>query len=138
VFRGFQIARRAKDPFGALLAAGITLWIITKALLNIAVMLSLVPPTGVALPFISYGGSSLVTVMAGAGLLLSVARVTSRPPASEGKSKRADHGHEWGNRWPRLSGASHRRGTTPARGGTVICGQRRRIRTSLDGRSGHP
>lgn len=116
VFRGFQIARRAKDPFGALLAAGITLWIITKALLNIAVMLSLVPPTGVALPFISYGGSSLVTVMAGAGLLLSVARVTSRPPASEGKTKRADHDRGWGNRWSRLSGDSSRRGTPPARG----------------------
>jgi cell division protein FtsW len=116
VFRGLQIARRSNDPFGALLAAGITLWIITKALLNIAVMLSLVPPTGVALPFISYGGSSLVTVMAGAGLLLSVARVSSRPPVPEGKTKRADHDRGWGNRWSRLSGDSSRRGTPPARG----------------------
>jgi cell division protein FtsW len=116
VFRGLQIARRSNDPFGALLAAGITLWIITKALLNIAVMLSLVPPTGVALPFISYGGSSLVTVMAGAGLLLSVARVSSRPPVPEGKTKRADHDRGWGNRWSRLSGDSRRRGTPPARG----------------------
>jgi cell division protein FtsW len=116
VFRGLQIARRSNDPFGALLAAGITLWIITKALLNIAVMLSLVPPTGVALPFISYGGSSLVTVMAGAGLLLSVARITSRPPVSEGKTKRANHDRGWGNRWSRLSGNSSRRGAPPARG----------------------
>jgi cell division protein FtsW len=107
VFRGFQIARQAKDPFGGLLAAGITLWIITKALLNIAVMLSLVPPTGVALPFISYGGSSLVTVMAGAGLLLSISRVTSRPPAPEGKN-RANDDRGWGNRWSRLSGDSRR------------------------------
>jgi cell division protein FtsW len=116
VFRGLQIARRSNDPFGALLAAGITLWVITKALLNIAVMLSLVPPTGVALPFISYGGSSLVTVMAGAGLLLSVARITSRPPVPEGKSKRANHDRGWGNRWSRLSGDSGRRGAPPARG----------------------
>ena len=107
VFRGFQIARRAKEPFGGLLAAGMTLWIITKALLNIAVMLSLVPPTGVALPFISYGGSSLVTVMAGAGLLLSVSRVTSRPPAQEGKN-RANDDRGWGNRWSRLSSDSRR------------------------------
>lgn len=72
--RGFQIAQRAGDPFGALLATGLTIWIITKALLNIAVMLSLVPPTGVVLPFISFGGSSLVTLMIGVGLLLSVQR----------------------------------------------------------------
>jgi cell division protein FtsW len=115
VFRGLQIARRSNDPFGALLAAGITLWVITKALLNIAVMLSLVPPTGVALPFISYGGSSLVVVMAGAGLLLSVARISSRPPVPEGKSKRANHDRGWGNRWSRLSGDSSRRGAPPAR-----------------------
>ncbi|HEX2619637.1 MAG TPA: FtsW/RodA/SpoVE family cell cycle protein, partial [Phototrophicaceae bacterium] len=76
VARGFTIARRATDPFGALLAAGLTIWVAVKALLNIAVMLALVPPTGVTLPFISFGGSSLVTLMAGVGLLLSVQRVT--------------------------------------------------------------
>lgn len=74
-FRGFQIANRAVDPFGALLAAGITIWLVSKAILNIAVMIALVPATGAALPFISFGGSPLVTVMAGAGLLISVARV---------------------------------------------------------------
>lgn len=116
VFRGFQIARKAKDSFGGLLAAGLTLWVITKALLNIAVMLSLVPPTGVALPFISYGGSSLVTVMAGAGFLLSISRVTSRPAAPEGKSKRANYDRGWGNRWSRLSGDSRRRSAPPPRG----------------------
>ena len=78
--RGFQIARRANDPFGALLAAGMTVWIATKALLNIAVMTALVPPTGAALPFISFGGSSLVTLMAGTGLMISVARVSAQSP----------------------------------------------------------
>lgn len=76
VLRGFYIARRAADPFGALLAAGITVWVAVKALLNIAVMLALIPPTGVNLPFISYGGSSLVTLLVGVGFLLSVQRVS--------------------------------------------------------------
>lgn len=76
--RGFQTARRAADSFGGLLAAGVTIWIVAKALLNIAVMTAVVPSTGVPLPFVSYGGSSLVVVMAGAGVLLSVARVRAR------------------------------------------------------------
>lgn len=76
--RGFQTSRRAPDTFGALLAAGITVWIVAKALLNIAVMTALVPPTGAVLPFISFGGSSLVVLMAGTGLLLSVGRVQTR------------------------------------------------------------
>ena len=59
-----------------LLAAGITIWVATKALLNIAVMLALVPPTGVTLPFISYGGSSLVTLLVGVGFLLSIQRIS--------------------------------------------------------------
>lgn len=104
VFRGLQIARRAHEPFGMLLAAGVTLWIITKALLNIAVMLSLVPPTGVALPFISFGGSSLVVIMAGAGLLLSIARVSARQNSPEGRASSAIDDRGWGNRWTRLSG----------------------------------
>lgn len=108
VWRGLSIARRARDPFGSLLAAGITLWVISKALLNIAVMLSLVPPTGVALPFISFGGSSLVVVMAGAGLLLSISRVTALTQTPEGRGARADLDRGWGNRWSRLSGAGRR------------------------------
>lgn len=75
VIRGLQIARRAVDNFGAMLAAGVTIWIAIKALLNIAVMTALVPPTGASLPFISFGGSSLVVVMSGVGLLLSIYRV---------------------------------------------------------------
>jgi cell division protein FtsW len=75
VVRGLQIARRATDNFGALLASGLTIWIAIKALLNIAVMTGMVPPTGASLPFISFGGSSLVVVMAGVGLLLSISRV---------------------------------------------------------------
>ena len=73
-YRGFQIAGKAKDAFGALLAAGITIWILTKAMLNVAVMTGLLPPSGLPLPFISFGGSSLVVLLVGVGLLLSVRR----------------------------------------------------------------
>jgi cell division protein FtsW len=78
VIRGLQIARRAVDNFGALLAAGIIIWIAFKALLNIAVMTGRIPTTGAPLPFISFGGSSLVVLMTGVGLLLSIARVRLR------------------------------------------------------------
>jgi cell division protein FtsW len=78
VWRGIQIARRSLDYFGALMAAGLIVWIAIKALLNIAVMTAMVPPTGASLPFISFGGSSLVVVMAGVGLMLSIARVRAR------------------------------------------------------------
>ena len=78
VIRGIQIARRSVDHFGALLAAGLTIWIAIKALLNIAVMTAVIPPTGAPLPFISFGGSSLVVLLIGTGLLLSVSRVSAR------------------------------------------------------------
>ncbi len=78
IYRGFTIARRSDDPFGKLLAAGVTCWLAYDAMLNIAVMIALVPPTGVPLPFISFGGSSLVAALAGVGLMLNVSRQVSR------------------------------------------------------------
>jgi cell division protein FtsW len=83
IWRGFVIARKAPDLFGALLAAGICLWIAIDAMLNIAVMTALVPPTGLPLPFISFGGSSLVSAMAGVGLVLSVSRQAGQAPPPE-------------------------------------------------------
>lgn len=103
--RGFQIARRSVDPFGAILGAGLTIWIVGKALLNIAVMTAVVPPTGAPLPFISYGGSSLVVVMAGTGLLLSVARVAASQNTPERRKASANHDRGGGNGRPRLSRA---------------------------------
>jgi cell division protein FtsW len=76
--RGFRISRNAPDSFGSLLAAGMTVAIVVEALFNIAVMASVVPLIGVPLPFISFGGSSLVSAMASVGLLLSVSRGTAR------------------------------------------------------------
>lgn len=110
VARGFQISRRAGDAFGALLAAGLTIWIVTKALLNIAVMLALVPPTGVALPFISFGGSSLVTLMVGVGLLLSVQRATNlREYAPERRNESASLDRSRRDRRARVSRAGRGR-----------------------------
>jgi cell division protein FtsW len=108
IIRGLSIARRAPDTYGSLLASGITIWIATKALLNIASMLNLLPSTGIALPFLSFGGSALVTALAGAGLLLSISRVTARLNLPEGRGVSATYDRGWGNRWSRLSSTRDR------------------------------
>ena len=71
---GFRAAAKAKDRYGALLAAGITSVIAVQTALNLAVVTGLVPPTGLPLPFISAGGSSLVSFMSAIGILLAVVR----------------------------------------------------------------
>jgi cell division protein FtsW len=71
---GFQVALRARDRFGALLAAGITSWFVLQACINIGGVVGVMPVTGLTLPLISYGGSSLLITLAAAGLLLNVAR----------------------------------------------------------------
>ncbi len=73
-WRGFKIASGARDQLGAVLASGIIVWVVLAAALNIAVNLGLFPYSGHALPFISYGGSSLVVTLAGMGILLSISR----------------------------------------------------------------
>ena len=73
-WRGLRIALRAPDNFGMLLATGITPMLILQALLNMAVIVAAAPPTGVTLPFISYGGSSLMASLFGIGVLLSISR----------------------------------------------------------------
>lgn len=75
-YRGFRIAISAPDAFGTVLAAGITCSLIFQALINIAVVTATAPFTGIPLPFISFGGSSLVISMTGIGLLLAVSRGT--------------------------------------------------------------
>jgi cell division protein FtsW len=74
LWRGLNIARHAPDNLGRLLAGGITFWIVLEAFMNIGVMVNLLPNAGNALPFISYGGSSLLTTMAGIGILLNIGR----------------------------------------------------------------
>jgi len=76
LFRGLNIARRAPDTFSKVLATGIVAWISGQVFLNIASMTALVPLTGIPLPFISYGGSSLVMVLVGCGILLNISKYT--------------------------------------------------------------
>jgi len=91
--RGFQVAARARMPFGRYLGMGITLLIGVQALINACVVTGLVPTKGLTLPFVSYGGSSLVTCMFGVGILLNISRdrQTGREDAGrrgEGASRR--------------------------------------------------
>jgi len=74
---GFKAAMMAPDRFGSLLAAGITSWLLVQAFMNIGMVLGVLPITGEALPFVSAGGSSLVTMLAAAGLLTNVSRRAS-------------------------------------------------------------
>jgi len=74
LWRGLYIATRAPDNFGFLLASGITAIIGLQVLVNIGVVLSLMPTTGITLPFVSYGGSSLVFLAVGIGILLNISR----------------------------------------------------------------
>jgi len=66
--RGLKIAKCAPDTFGKLVAVGVTSWVVFQALMNIAAISGIVPLTGVTLPFISYGGTSLVFLMIGVGI----------------------------------------------------------------------
>jgi len=73
---GLNTALRAPDRFGQLLAAGITTWIMIQAYVNIGAVIGVLPITGVPLPFVSYGGSSMVLTLSAYGVLLNVARQT--------------------------------------------------------------
>src|SRR5258706_15268674 len=89
-FRGFRLARRTPDLYGALLATGITTWLILQAMINIGANTGTIPYTGVPLPFISFGGSSLVVSLAAVGMLLNISRYIQEPesPALSLRKKR--------------------------------------------------
>ena len=74
IWRGVYIARRVKDRFAGLLALGITTQIGLQALVNIGVVAGVLPTKGITLPFISYGGSSLLISMVSVGILLNISR----------------------------------------------------------------
>lgn len=101
VWRAFKIASEAQEPFGALVAVGIGTWIAFESLLNIAVMTAVIPFTGVPLPFLSYGGSNLVTVLAAVGLLMSISR--RRPLMRRGAAPQTDYSMGRGPRTRRFS-----------------------------------
>jgi cell division protein FtsW len=73
IVKGMKTALNAPDEFGTMLAAGLTLMIGLQALINCMVVLGLVPTKGLPLPFISYGGSSLITSMVAVGIILNIA-----------------------------------------------------------------
>lgn len=74
VWRGIVIARSARDSYGYLLAMGVTVWIAYQALINIAVITASIPFTGIPLPFMSYGGTSLAVSLVSVGILLNISR----------------------------------------------------------------
>ncbi len=104
VWRGFQIAKTAPDAFGRLLAIGITTWIGWQAAVNIGAIIGLIPLTGVPLPFISQGGTSLVFVLAASGILLNISRQTIYTKDDE------DPFSGWRHFWARVAGAIRRAG----------------------------
>jgi cell division protein FtsW len=71
-YRGYRVALKAPDAFGSLLACGVTSWIAVQALINIAAVTVTLPTTGIPLPFISYGGSSLAITLLAVGILMNV------------------------------------------------------------------
>jgi cell division protein FtsW len=99
-YAGFRVALTCKDPFGKRLAAGITTLVCGQALINIAAVMGAAPLTGITLPFVSYGGSSLVVGLAAVGILLNIAGDDGRATARSDVSDR-----NRGNRRPRAAGA---------------------------------
>lgn len=97
-WRGYRIAERIEDPFGRMLAVGITTWICAQAFINIGVILALFPTTGVPMPFISYGGSSLVATAIGMGILINLSGYEDTPR----------HPDRWGHGWARRARARRR------------------------------
>jgi cell division protein FtsW len=88
VWRGYAVARCAPDRFGFLIATGITTWIAFQTLLNICVTLALFPLTGLTLPFLSYGGSSLMSILMGTGILLNISMHSTEEAAMARRSRR--------------------------------------------------
>ena len=89
---GVRAAARAPDRFGMLLASGITAWIVVQAFVNIGAVAGVLPITGVPLPFVSFGGSSLVVLMFGAGILLNVAKQGRPVEAGRRRSRPVEAG----------------------------------------------
>lgn len=109
VYRGLKVARSAPDVFSRLVATGISLWLLFQAIINIGAMLSLVPLTGIPLPFISYGGTSLVISLFGAGILLNISKYTVREVSDASSRERR------GDSRTHIAGASNQRRVKVAR-----------------------
>ena len=98
---GFRIALACKDPFGKLLAAGLTVLICGQAAINLAAVLAIAPLTGITLPFVSYGGSSLIAALGAVGILLNIGSADAVGARVRDRSR--------GDRRPRAAVAGDRR-----------------------------
>jgi cell division protein FtsW len=94
-YAGIRIARRASDPFGRYLAGGVTIWIVVTAIVNMGAVVGSLPITGVPLPLVSFGGSSMLVLLTALGMLLNVAR---QEPARRRTSLLATSGPAGGTR----------------------------------------
>jgi cell division protein FtsW len=110
---GLRIAIRCRDPFGKRLAAGLTVLVCGQAVINLAAVMGLAPLTGIPLPFVSYGGSSLIVALASVGILLNIAVDHGAAAAQVPDRGRRDGG-------ARPARAGGRRGAAPARGGSDL------------------
>jgi cell division protein FtsW len=91
-YAGFRVALGCKDPFGKRLAVGLTVLVCGQALVNVAAVMGVAPLTGIPLPFVSYGGSSLVVLLASVGILLNIAQRGNAAAASVRDRGRRDGG----------------------------------------------
>jgi cell division protein FtsW len=108
-YAGLKIALACRDPFGKRLAVGLTVLVCGQALINLAAVMGLAPLTGIPLPFVSYGGSSLIVALASVGILLNIA-------ARGGVAERAQvPDRSRGDGRPRAARARSRGGARPAR-----------------------
>ncbi|EPY03633.1 cell division protein FtsW, partial [Paenibacillus alvei TS-15] len=91
VVRGFMAALRSDDPFAIMLGTGIVSMIFIQFMLNLGAVTGLLPITGVPLPFVSYGGSSLILCMASTGIILSISRDNYRRQQLQGSGRKGIH-----------------------------------------------
>jgi cell division protein FtsW len=89
LWRGLVIASRAPDLLGSVMAAGLTFWIIIEALINMTMIIGLIPVAGNALPFVSAGGSNLISTLTAIGILLSISRQSGPKVPAESKERRS-------------------------------------------------
>lgn len=106
VWRGLDISKRAPDMFGRMVALGITSWIGYQALINIGAVVGIFPLTGMPLPFISLGGSSLVIILAASGVLLNISKQTVKTTKDENPFD------GWWNWWSHFINTNSRRHST--------------------------
>jgi cell division protein FtsW len=109
IWRGMRVSRSAPDDFGRLLALGIICWIGFQALINISAMLGILPLTGIPLPFISYGGTSLVALLGAVGILQNISKYTYKEVYDE------DFGSRGRDRRSHIAGTGRNSVNTQAR-----------------------